>query len=987
MDVVGAAEVVVHHERTVRVVREVWEEKEKDEELEVTLDEDECGGPCVDPVGSLSGVGADPATPHWRQRKRRRHIVARPVDARSGYAQRGRGRRLRVTGGTGGGWRGRTAGKSGVACVQGRNALDRSLGADRSGADDGTADAEVPDTGTALFDGLGLTESTATPSDRTPPELPRCQGHSVPCRRVLSRRRSASGSAAYYVCARRPRCATFWWEREWLAQQTWRQQCTDATDTATDDATTAATSQAAPALFDLSYHHRLQDALQRLTGFSAFRTVQREAIEHLLRAESVIAVLPTAHGKSLLYQLAAALLPGTAVVITPLVSLMADQLKHMPAALSCACVHAQGMTAAEIRATYDALQRGAYKVLLVTPERFVSDAMVRVLQQTHVSLLVLDEAHCVAEWALHFRPAYLRIPAALHALQRTRPCAVLALTATATPHVIRCIQRTLHPTRHHLLHADVRPTDGRLTFSVSRPPDRHQALVQLLRHRPEWSGPVVVYVQRRRDADQLAAWLQNHLVSAGSYHAGLPLEQRHRVQQQFMQNRLRVVVATVAFGMGLHKADVRGVVHWSVPPSIEAYVQETGRAGRDGRPAQCHLFYGAADAQRTESWVGAAAVDESAVRRLLRVLGERGGGDAGDGVELERLALFEVAALEVALDMPAALIETLLVRLAEAPISSHADDDDDDDDGAPPVPRAEPLLQLLPPAPSSIRFAMYRGRSQLDAATQRRLQALVAVATTAAGSSAATAGLQWHTVATADACRAWRMLPAQVLTALEAYRRQGALLLEWIGASLAVRVSAMTLADAELDAWLAWLLHPIRRADAWKATRARCMRVLAERALQALEQEQEQESMPQRRGRADHAVMAAGLEAYFRTGTLPDLPAVEADLDAVSSAEATLLIADVGALLATANGAKTATADGRQRVRTAAQAARILHGISSARFPYHIWHRSPFWGRYAHLPYAQVLHAAERALARRRQRRPPAPHPCQARGTASPATS
>eukprot|EP00166_Cyanidium_caldarium_P004235 ctg_4370.g625 len=385
MDVVGAAEVVVHHERTVRVVREVWEEKEKDEELEVTLDEDECGGPCVDPVGSLSGVGADPATPHWRQRKRRRHIVARPVDARSGYAQRGRGRRLRVTGGTGGGWRGRTAGKSGVACVQGRNALDRSLGADRSGADDGTADAEVPDTGTALFDGLGLTESTATPSDRTPPELPRCQGHSVPCRRVLSRRRSASGSAAYYVCARRPRCATFWWEREWLAQQTWRQQCTDATDTATDDETTAATSQAAPALFDLSYHHRLQDALQRLTGFSAFRTVQREAIEHLLRAESVIAVLPTAHGKSLLYQLAAALLPGTAVVITPLVSLMADQLKHMPAALSCACVHAQGMTAAEIRATYDALQRGAYKVLLVTPERFVSDAMVRVLQQTHVS--------------------------------------------------------------------------------------------------------------------------------------------------------------------------------------------------------------------------------------------------------------------------------------------------------------------------------------------------------------------------------------------------------------------------------------------------------------------------------------------------------------------------------------------------------------------------------------------------------------------------
>ena len=984
MDGMGAVEVVAGHERTVRVVREVWEEQEEKEEggeLEVTFDEDECGDPCVDPVASVSGVRTDPATPHRLQRKRRRHIVARPVDARPGYAQRGRGRRLRVTGGTGRGWRGRTAGKSGVACVQGRYALDRSLGADRTGADDGAADAEVPDTGAMLFNELGLTASTAAPSDRTWPALPRCEGHGVPCRRVLSRRRNASGSAAYYVCARRPRCATFWWERDWLAQQTWRQQCTDATDTAAEEAA-AATSQAAPALFDPPYHHRLQDALQRLTGFSAFRTGQREAIEHLLRGESVTAVLPTAHGKSLLYQLPAALLPGTAVVITPLVSLMADQLKHMPAALSCACVHAQGMAAAEIRATYDALQRGAYKVLLVTPERFVSDAMVRVLQQTHVSLLVLDEAHCVAEWALHFRPAYLRIPAALYALQQTRPCAVLALTATATPHVIQCIQRTLHPQRHHLLHADVRPTDGRLTFSVSRPPDRHQALVQLLCHRPEWSGPVVVYVQRRRDADQLAAWLQNHLVSAGSYHAGLPLEQRHRVQQQFMQNRLRVVVATVAFGMGLHKADVRGVVHWSVPPSIEAYVQETGRAGRDGRPAQCHLFYGAADARRTDSWVCAAAVDESAVRRLLRVLGERGGGGgAGDDVELERLVLFEVAALEVALDMPAALIETLLVRLSEAPIASNADDD-----GAPPVPRAEPLLQLLPPAPSSIRFAMYRGRSQLDAATQRHLQALVAVATTtAAGSSAATVGLQWHTVATADACRAWRMLPAQVLTALEAYRRQGALLLEWIGASLAVRLSAMTLADAELDAWLAWLLHPIRRADAWKAARARCMRVLAERALQALEQE-EQESMPQRCGRADHAVMAAGLEAYFRTGTLPDLPAVEADADALPAAEATLLIADASALLATANGAKTATADGRQRVRTAAQAARILHGVSSARFPYHTWHRSPFWGRYAHLPYAQVLHAAERALARRRPRHPP-PHPCQARGTASPATS
>lgn len=329
------------------------------------------------------------------------------------------------------------------------------------------------------------------------------------------------------------------------------------------------------------------DALRRHWGFTAFRPLQREAIEAILAGRDVLVVMPTGGGKSLCYQLPAACGIGTVLVISPLIALMDDQVAGArEAGLRAAALHSN-LGEEEKRQAWGAAMRGALDLLYVSPERFVVGDLVERLAP-HLGLVAVDEAHCVSHWGHDFRPEYRQLQPLL---DRAAGVPRLALTATATPQVQEDIVLQLglrsparlvgHPDRPNLVYRAYPRTDG-----------TRQVVKAVQRHRGEGG---IVYALTRKETERLAAALRKAGVDARPYHAGLDGTTRAAVQEDFVNERLPVVVATIAFGMGIDRSNVRFVVHASLPRSIEHYQQESGRAGRDGLPAECVLLASAAD--------------------------------------------------------------------------------------------------------------------------------------------------------------------------------------------------------------------------------------------------------------------------------------------------------------------------------------------------------------------------------------------------------
>jgi RecQ family ATP-dependent DNA helicase len=331
-------------------------------------------------------------------------------------------------------------------------------------------------------------------------------------------------------------------------------------------------------------------ALRETFGFDAFRPGQEDAVRAAIGppARDVLVVMPTGAGKSLCYQLPALVRDDVTLVVSPLVSLMQDQVESLAriAPGRVALVNAQRDAAAN-RAALQAAADGTLRLLYVAPERFSSGAFLRAMQDVGIGLFVVDEAHCVSQWGHDFRPDYFRLA---DAARRLRAAAIVASTATATPQVADDIARRLG------LRDPVRVVTGfdrpNLSFGVipcAGAQAKHGLIAAALRE--PGATPAIVYAGTRDGAEQLATHLSGSLDAAvGAYHAGLGRQHRADVQRRFMDGRLDVVVATNAFGMGIDKADVRTVCHASVPGSIEAYYQEAGRAGRDGRPARALLF-------------------------------------------------------------------------------------------------------------------------------------------------------------------------------------------------------------------------------------------------------------------------------------------------------------------------------------------------------------------------------------------------------------
>ena len=337
-------------------------------------------------------------------------------------------------------------------------------------------------------------------------------------------------------------------------------------------------------------------ALKHHFGFEAFRPLQEEIVRDVLAGRDVFALLPTGGGKSLCFQLPAVMREGLTVVVSPLIALMKDQVDGLTTAGVPATFLNSALDGNETRRRLRGLHQGAYRLLYLAPERLALDHVMRDLAQWNVTRFAIDEAHCISEWGHDFRPEYRR----LAELRRTFPAVpVLALTATATERVRRDIVASLELREPSVYVASFnRPN---LRYRVVAKANTFASLLGFVRERSKESG--IVYAASRRQAESLAQKLTSSGIPALPYHAGLEGSERTYNQERFRRDDVRVICATIAFGMGIDKPNVRYVVHYDLPKSLESYYQETGRAGRDGLPADCMLFFSASDAAKLRGFL------------------------------------------------------------------------------------------------------------------------------------------------------------------------------------------------------------------------------------------------------------------------------------------------------------------------------------------------------------------------------------------------
>lgn len=330
----------------------------------------------------------------------------------------------------------------------------------------------------------------------------------------------------------------------------------------------------------------LEDKLKEYFGYNHFRLHQKEIIQALLKGEDVLAILPTGAGKSLCYQLPALLKAGTAIVISPLISLMQDQVVSLFKNGIPAAFLNSSLPSREIQSVLENLSD--YKLLYISPERLADPQFIERLKNTPLSFFVVDEAHCISQWGHSFRVEYRK----LSLLKQLFPqCPVIALTATATEDVEKDIQAQLAMSSPQLIKGSFdRPN---LTIRLQPKNRTDQQLVEFLERQPNRSG--IIYASTRKGVEATFARLQQAGYAVGRYHAGMSDQERALSQNAFLHDQLALMVATVAFGMGIHKPDVRFIVHLDMPRTLEQYYQEIGRAGRDGLPAECLMFYGAQD--------------------------------------------------------------------------------------------------------------------------------------------------------------------------------------------------------------------------------------------------------------------------------------------------------------------------------------------------------------------------------------------------------
>ncbi|WP_032097226.1 MULTISPECIES: RecQ family ATP-dependent DNA helicase [unclassified Alteromonas] len=400
-------------------------------------------------------------------------------------------------------------------------------------------------------------------------------------------------------------------------------------------------------------------ALQRLFGFPSFRAGQREVVEGLLNQQSSLAIFPTGSGKSLCYQFVATQLPHLTVVVSPLLALMKDQL---------AFLHSKGIAAASIDSTLTPQQNkkvmsdvrsGQCKILMVSVERFKNERFRQFIESVPVSMLVVDEAHCISEWGHNFRPDYLKLPAYQQDLKIPL---VLLLTATATKKVKLDMARRFDIAPSNIIQTGFYRSNLNLNVLPVVESEKNNALLNELEQQ---QGAGIVYVTLQQSAEQVARFLQQNGYTASAYHAGLDSDVRQRIQHDFMDNKLQVVVATIAFGMGIDKSDIRFVVHYDLPKSIENYSQEIGRGGRDGKAANCTVLANLDGLVTIENFVYGDTPDQQAVQAVIDDIASQGPETVNDNVYEWETQINSLSTKSNVRQLP---LKTLLVQLELAKV-------------------------------------------------------------------------------------------------------------------------------------------------------------------------------------------------------------------------------------------------------------------------------------------------------------------------------
>jgi ATP-dependent DNA helicase, recQ family len=359
-------------------------------------------------------------------------------------------------------------------------------------------------------------------------------------------------------------------------------------------------------------HDAFKRTLREYWGYPDFRGIQRDIIESIAQGKDTLGLMPTGGGKSITFQVPALVMPGVCVVITPLIALMKDQVDHLrQKGIQAAAIYS-GMSRREIITTLENCVFGGVKLLYVSPERLFSDIFKTKFKHMEVSFVTVDEAHCISQWGYDFRPSYL----AIAEVRKLKPdVAVLALTATATPKVVDDIQERLNFRQKNVFRMSFERSN--LTYIVRDAMDKHTELIHILN---AVAGSAIVYVRSRKHASDIASHISSANISATFYHAGLEPAVKNQRQNSWQQNEVRVMVATNAFGMGIDKPDVRLVVHMDCPDSIEAYFQEAGRAGRDGKKAYAVLLWNNSDRRKLNKRVAETFPEKDYIKEVYEDL-------------------------------------------------------------------------------------------------------------------------------------------------------------------------------------------------------------------------------------------------------------------------------------------------------------------------------------------------------------------------------
>jgi ATP-dependent DNA helicase RecQ len=361
----------------------------------------------------------------------------------------------------------------------------------------------------------------------------------------------------------------------------------------------------------------IYDALRKYFGFDSFKGMQEEIIQSVLDKKDTFVIMPTGGGKSLCYQLPALMLDGTAIIISPLIALMknqVDSIRSYSQTDEVAHFLNSSLNKAQIRAVRDDIENGKTKLLYVAPETLTKEENIEFFKHVNLSFVAVDEAHCISEWGHDFRPEYRRIKTMINSINNRIP--IVALTATATPKVREDIVKNLSMENENIyissfnrdnLYYEIRPKGKQETVEKN--------IIQFVKKHSGKSG--IIYVQSRKSADEIAQSLLVNDIKAAPYHAGLDAKTRNATQDDFLMEEIDVIVATIAFGMGIDKPDIRFVIHYDIPKSIENYYQETGRAGRDGLEGNCIAFYSYKDIQKLEKFLRDKPLAEREMSMLL----------------------------------------------------------------------------------------------------------------------------------------------------------------------------------------------------------------------------------------------------------------------------------------------------------------------------------------------------------------------------------